>query len=75
MGCLLHTTGGQLRVIADYPTLTMELRASDEGWIEVQEQDAVQTRHLIRRSAILSVTEQLDDGGVKPISARIIDTR
>jgi hypothetical protein len=75
VGCLLHTTGGQLRVIADYATLTGELRASDDGWIEVQEQDAVQTRHLIRRSAILSVTEQLDDGAVKPISARILDTR
>ena len=75
MGCLLHTAGGQLRVSADYATLIAELRASDEGWIEVQEQDAVQTRHLIRRSAILSVTEQLDDGPVKPVAASILDTR
>ena len=75
MGCLLQTTVGPLRVIADYAALVAQLRATDEGWIEVQEQDAVQTRHLIRRSAILSVTEQLDDGGVKPVSARIIDTR
>ncbi len=75
MGCLLHTTSGQLRVTSDYAALTADLRASDDGWIEVQEQDAVQTRHLVRRSAILSVTEVLDEGPARPAAARILDAR
>ena len=75
MGCLLRTSTGSLRVIADYPTLVADLQSSDDGWIEVQEQDAVQTRHLVRRSAILSVTELLDEGVAKPPAARILDAR
>jgi hypothetical protein len=72
MGCLLVTTTGELKVIADYPTLCMQLRELKDGdWLEVQEADAVQTRHLIRRQAILRVTETLD-GPKLPASARIL---
>jgi hypothetical protein len=72
MGCLLVTTTGELKVIADYPTLCAQLRELKDGdWLEVQEADAVQTRHLIRRQAILRVTETLD-GPKLPASARIL---
>lgn len=72
MGCLLRTVRGELRVTADYAALVAELKSGDEGWIEVQEQDAVQTRHLVRRSAILGVTEVLDEGPAHPVAARIL---
>ena len=72
MGCLLRTTIGELRVTASYAQLVAELRSGEDGWIEVQEQDAVQTRHMIRRAAILGITEVFDDGAKGPVSARIL---
>ena len=72
MPCLVRTATIELRVMADYPAIVADLRASDEGWIELQELDAVQTRHLVRRSAILTVTELFDEGPAHPVSARII---
>ena len=72
MGCLLITTTGELKVIADYSSLCAQRRELADGeWLEVQEADAVQTRHLIRRQAILRVTETLD-GPKLPASARIL---
>jgi hypothetical protein len=72
MGCILITTTGELKVVADYPTLCAQLRDLGEvDWLEVQEADAVQTRHLIRRQAILRVTETFD-GPKLPASARIL---
>jgi hypothetical protein len=72
MGCLLITATGELKVIADYAVLSAQLRELGDGdWLEVQEADAVQTRHLIRRQAILRVTETLD-GPKLPASARIL---
>ena len=72
MPCLVRTATAELRIVADYATIVAELMASDEGWIELQELDAVQTRHLIRRAAILAVTELFEDGPTRPASARII---
>lgn len=72
MGCLLITTTGDLRVIAEYAVLCAQLRdLPDDEWVEVQEANEIQTRHLIRRSAILRVTERLD-GPKLPASARIL---
>ncbi len=72
MGCVLITTTGELRVIADYGVVCQQLRElRDDEWLEVQEADAVQTRHLIRRAAVLRVTEMLD-GPKLPASARIL---
>lgn len=72
MGCLLITSTGELKVIADYSVLCTQLKELGEGdWVEVQEADQIQTRHLIRRSAILRVTETLD-GPKLPASARIL---
>jgi hypothetical protein len=73
--CLVRTAVGELRVLADYAALVADLQASDESWIELQELDAVQTRHLVRRSAILSVTELVDEGPARPAPARIIGGR
>ena len=72
MPCLVRTAIGEWRIVADYAAIVADLLASDEGWIELQELDAVQTRHLVRRSAILSVTELFDEGPAHPVSARII---
>ena len=72
MPCLVRTTNGELRVMADYAVIVADLRASDEGWIELQELDAVQTRHLVRRASILSVTELLDEASSRSRPARII---
>ena len=72
MPCLVRTAIGEWRIVADYAAIVADLLASDEGWIELQELDAVQTRHLVRRSAILSVTELFDEGPARPASARII---
>jgi hypothetical protein len=72
MGCLLITSTGELKVIAEYGALVAQLRSvGDDEWVEVQEADQIQTRHLIRRSAILRVTETLD-GPKLPASARIL---
>ena len=59
--------------MAEYAALAADLQAGDERWIELQELDAVQTRHLVRRSAILSVTELFEEGPLRPTPARIID--
>jgi hypothetical protein len=72
LASLVRTATGDLRVLADYAAIVADLLASDEGWIELQELDAVQTRHLVRRSAILSVTELFEEGPTRPASARII---
>ena len=72
MPCLVRTAFGELRVLADYAALVADLQGSDDRWVELQELDAVQTRHLIRRDAILAVTELLDEGPARPHSARII---
>jgi hypothetical protein len=76
MGCLVVTTTGELKVVADYPTLCAELRElkdmGDADWLEVQEADVVQTRHLVRRQSILRVTETLD-GPKLPAAARILE--
>jgi hypothetical protein len=68
--CLVRTANGELRVLADYTAIVADLLASDESWIELQELDALQTRHLVRRSTILSVTELFEEGPARP--ARII---
>ena len=75
MACLVRTATGDLRVLADYAAVVADLLAADEGWIELQELDAVQTRHLVRRSAILAITELFEEGPARPVSARILDTR
>ena len=72
MACLVRTATGDLRVLAEYAAIVADLLASDEGWIELHELDAVQTRHLVRRSAILAVTELFEEGPTRPASARII---
>jgi hypothetical protein len=72
VGCLLITSTGELRVIAEYGVLSAQLRElADDDWVEVQEADQIQTRHMVRRSAILRVTETLD-GPKLPGSARIL---
>ena len=71
MACLLKMRTGDLRVLSEYATLIQKLREmTDDAWIEVQEQNAVQTRHLVRRTAILQVTELFEKG--QPASARIL---
>ena len=72
MGALIRMATGELKVVAEYGALCARLRDGDEdGWIEVQEADDLQTRHLIRRRAILHVTETFDLPKV-PASARIL---
>jgi hypothetical protein len=75
LACLVRTAFGELRVLAEYAALVADLLSNDDRWIELQELDAVQTRHLVRRSAILAVTELFDDGVGRPVSARIIEGR
>jgi hypothetical protein len=73
MGCLLITTTGELRISAEYPILCQQLKdLGDADWLEVQEADVVQTRHLVRRQSILRVTETLD-GPKLPAAARILE--
>ena len=72
MGSLIRMATGDLKVVAEYPVLCAMLRdGDDDAWIEVQEVDDLQTRHLIRRRAILHVTETFD-GPKLPASARIL---
>ena len=72
MGCLLITSTGELKVIAEYAALVAHLRsAGDDEWVEVQEANEVQTRHLVRRASVLRVTETFD-GPKLPASARIL---
>ena len=75
MPCLVRTTIGELRVLADYAAIVADLLSSDDSWIELQELDAVQTRHLVRRAAILSVTELFEERPSHPAPARIIEGR
>ena len=58
----------------DYTALREQLAAAGANWIEVQEDNDVQTRHMIRRDAILQVTEVLEAPRAQ-VSARILDTR
>ena len=71
MVCVIRTLAGELRVTADYAAIRAQLAEGDDGWIEVQEDNEVQTRHLIRRTAVVHVAELLE-APRQQVSAKIL---